>query len=99
MKKLVQVKEYFEKFLCLNCNQFSVVLEMVDLFYKECEYVLVCQYYDFFVQGGGQNVCSLLLGICFVKVFEDCDMVVSYGLQLKCLYLGFFEYQEFQVEK
>ncbi|WP_033887452.1 type 4a pilus biogenesis protein PilF, partial [Pseudomonas aeruginosa] len=99
MKKPAQAKEYFEKSLRLNRNQPSVALEMADLLYKEREYVPARQYYDLFAQGGGQNARSLLLGIRLAKVFEDRDTAASYGLQLKRLYPGSPEYQEFQAEK
>ena len=99
MKKPAQAKEYFEKSLRLNRNQPSVALEMADLLYKEREYVPARQYYDLFAQGGGQNARSLLLGIRLAKVFEDRDKAASYGLQLKRLYPGSLEYQEFQAEK
>ena len=56
-------------------------------------------YYDRFSQLTEQNARSLLLGVRLAKVFEDRDKAASCGLQLKRLYPGTPEYQQYLSEQ
>ncbi|MOA38917.1 hypothetical protein D3C78_1606530 [compost metagenome] len=58
-------------------------------------------YYERFltVGRGGQSARSLLLGIRLAKVFEERDKASNYGMQLKRLYPGTPEYQQYLAEQ
>jgi type IV pilus assembly protein PilF len=56
-------------------------------------------YYDRFSQLSEQNARSLLLGTRLAKVYEDRNKAASFGLQLKRLYPGTPEYQQYLSEQ
>jgi type IV pilus assembly protein PilF len=99
MGKRAEAKGYFEKALRLN-NQRSVsLLQMSLLSFEEKNYVAARSYYANYGQQARQTPQSLLLGIRLAKVFEDRDQAASLGLQLKRLYPGTPEYQQYLSEQ
>ncbi|MGZ0704817.1 type IV pilus biogenesis/stability protein PilW [Pseudomonas piscis] len=87
------------KALRLNQQQPRALLEMAELSYEDRHYVPARDYYDRFGLLGEQNARSLLLGIRLATVFDDHDKASSYGLQLKRLYPGTPEYQQYLSEQ
>jgi len=63
------------------------------------QYVPAKEYYDRFTQLSEQTARSLLLGTRLAKVYEDKNKAASYGLQLKRLYPGTPEYQQYLSEQ
>ncbi|MCP1420933.1 type IV pilus assembly protein PilF [Pseudomonas laurylsulfativorans] len=92
-------RQQLEKALRLNRQQPRALLEMAELSYEDRHYVPARDYYDGFSQLSEQNARSLLLGIRLAKVFEDRDKAASKGLQLKRLYPGTPEYQQYLSEQ
>ena len=92
-------RQQLEKSLRLNRQQPRALLEMAELSYEDRHYVPARDYYDRFSQLTEQNARSLLLGVRLAKVFEDRDKAASYGLQLKRLYPGTPEYQQYLSEQ
>ncbi|MBC2656042.1 type IV pilus biogenesis/stability protein PilW [Pseudomonas sp. MSSRFD41] len=96
-RKLAQ--SHLEKALRLNHQQPRALLEMAELSYEDRHYVPARDYYDRFSLLGEQNARSLLLGARLATVFEDHEKASSYGLQLKRLYPGTPEYQQYLSEQ
>ncbi|WP_191486005.1 type IV pilus biogenesis/stability protein PilW [Pseudomonas sp. FEN] len=92
-------QQHFEKSLRLNRQQPRALLEMAELSYEDRHYVPARDYYDRFSLLSEQNARSLLLGIRLAKIYEDRDKVASFGLQLKRLYPGTPEYQQYLSEQ
>jgi type IV pilus assembly protein PilF len=69
------------------------------LSFDDKDYVAARSYYAGYSQQARQNPQSLLLGIRLAKVFEDRDQAASLGLQLKRLYPGTPEYQQYLSEQ
>jgi len=92
-------RQQLEKALRLNRQQPRALLEMAELSYEDRHYVPARDYYDRFSLLAEQNARSLLLGVRLASVFEDRDKAVSYGLQLKRLYPGTPEYQQYLSEQ
>lgn len=94
-----QAKAYFERALRLNSRQPRALLEMALMLYEEQQYVPARGYYDSYSQLAEQNARSLLLGASLATIFEDRDTAASLGLQLKRLYPGTPEYQQYRSEQ
>jgi type IV pilus assembly protein PilF len=92
-------QQQLEKALRLNHQQPRALLEMAELSYEDRHYVPARDYYDRFSLLAEQNARSLLLGVRLAKVFEDRDKAASAGLQLKRLYPGTSEYQQYLSEQ
>ncbi|MGE8498322.1 MAG: type IV pilus biogenesis/stability protein PilW [Pseudomonas sp.] len=99
LKKREEAKGYFERSLRLNSRQPRALLEMAVMSYEDKEYVPARSYYDSYSQMSGQNARSLLLGTRLATIFEDRDRAASLGLQLKRLYPGTPEYQQYVSEQ
>ncbi len=101
-KKLGQrelAQQQLEKALRLNRQQPHALLEMAELSFEDRHYVPARDYYDRFSLLSEQNARSLLLGVRLADVFEDREKAASYGLQLKRLYPGTPEYQQYLSEQ
>lgn len=94
-----QAKTYFERSLRLNSRQPRALLEMALLSYEAREYVPARDYYESFSVLSEQTARSLLLGARLAEVFDDRDRAASLGLQLRRLYPGSQEYQQYLSEK
>ncbi|MBC9252042.1 type IV pilus biogenesis/stability protein PilW [Pseudomonas alcaligenes] len=94
-----QAKHYFERALRMNSQRPLALLQMAQLSYSDKDYVSSRAYYRGFSQQGKQTPESLLLGIRLAKVFDDRDQAASLGLQMKRLYPGTPEYQQFLSEQ
>ncbi|MDM8347455.1 type IV pilus biogenesis/stability protein PilW [Pseudomonas sp. sp1636] len=94
-----QAKAYFERSLRLNSRQPRALLEMAVLSYEDKQYVPARGYYDSYSLLAEQNARSLLLGARLASIFEDRDTAASLGLQLKRLYPGTPEYQQYRSEQ
>ena len=94
-----QAKSYFEKALRMNSQRPLALLKMAELSYQDKEYVPARAYYAGFSQQSKQTAESLLLGTRLAKVFDDRDQAATLGLQLKRLYPGTPEYQQFLSEQ
>lgn len=94
-----QAKTYFERALRLNSSQPRALLEMAVLHYEDRLYVPARDYYESFSQLADQNARSLLLGARLATIFEDRDKAASLGLQLRRLYPGTPEYQQYKSER
>ena len=92
-------REHFTKALRLDRQQPRALLEMAELSFEQRQYVPARDYYDRFSQLSEQNARSLLLGTRLAKVYEDRDKAASFGLQLKRLYPGTPEYQQYLSEQ
>ncbi len=92
-------REHFNKALRLDRQQPRALLEMAELSYEDRHYVPAREYYDRFSQLADQNARSLLLGTRLAKIYDDRDKAASYGLQLKRLYPGTPEYQQYLSEQ
>jgi type IV pilus assembly protein PilF len=90
---------YLEKALRLNRQQPRALLEMAELSYEDRHYVPAGDFYDRFSQLSEQNARSLLLGTRLANVFDDRSKAASFGLQLKRLYPGTPEYQQYLSEQ
>ncbi|HSX71128.1 MAG TPA: type IV pilus biogenesis/stability protein PilW [Pseudomonas sp.] len=99
MKNDEQAKKYFERALRMNSNRPTALLQMAQLSFSEGQYVPARKYYSQYSKISGQNPQSLLLGIRLAKVFQDRDQAASLGLQLKRLYPGTPEYQQYVSEQ
>ena len=89
----------FTKALRLDRQQPRALLEMAELSYEDRHYVPARDYYDRFSQLSDQNARSLLLGTRLAKIYDDRNKAASYGLQLKRLYPGTPEYQQYLSEQ
>lgn len=95
-----QAEQHFEKALRLDRNRPRALLEMAQLSYENGQYVPARGYYERFVSlRGPQDARSLLLGARLAKVFQDRDRAATYGMQLKRLYPGTAEYQQYLAEQ
>lgn len=90
---------YFERALRLNNRRSMALLQMAQMSYEDRQYVPARGYYERYTKQAQQTPQSLLLGIRLARVFEDRDQVASLGLQLKRLYPGTPEYQQFLSEQ
>lgn len=88
-----------EKALRLNRQQPRALLEMAELSYEDRHYVPARDYYDRFSLLSGQNARSLLLGARLANVFEERTATANHGQQLKRLYPGTPEYQQYLSEQ
>jgi type IV pilus assembly protein PilF len=92
-------RDNLEKALRLNRSQPRALLEMAEISFEDRHYVPAKDYYDRFSQLSEQNARSLLLGTRLAKVYEDKNKAASFGLQLKRLYPGTPEYQQYLSEQ
>ena len=92
-------KQHFEKSLRLNRQQPKALLEMAQLSFDEKQYVPARDYYQRYSQIAEQTAQSLLLGSRLATIFEDRNQAASLGLQLKRLYPGTPEYQQYLSEQ
>ena len=92
-------RQHLEKALRLNRQQPRALLEMAEMSYQDMQYVPAKEYFDRFTQLSEQTARSLLLGTRLAKVYEDKNKAASYGLQLKRLYPGTPEYQQYLSEQ
>lgn len=99
LQRREQAKTYFERSLRLNSRQPRALLEMAVLSYEDKQYVPARSYYASYKALSEQNARSLLLGTRLARVFEDRDDSASLGLQLKRLYPGTPEYQQYLSEQ
>ncbi|MCU1719561.1 type IV pilus biogenesis/stability protein PilW [Pseudomonas sp. 5P_3.1_Bac2] len=99
LKQPEQAKGYFERSLRLNSRQPRALFEMAQLSYDERQYVPARGYYQSYIALTEQDARSLLLGIRLAKIFEERDNAASLGLQLKRLYPGTPEYQQYLSEQ
>lgn len=99
IKQREQAKTYFERSLRLNSRQPRALLEMAVLSYEDKQYVPARGYYASYTALTEQNARSLLLGTRLARIFEDRDGAASLGLQLKRLYPGTSEYQQYLSEQ
>ncbi len=94
-----QAETYFTRALRLDSRQPQALLELALLAYDAQQYVPAKRYYDGFSSLSEQNARSLLLGIRLARIHQDRDQAASLGLQLKRLYPGTPEYQQFLSEQ
>jgi len=99
MGKREEAKQHFQKALRLNSQRSVSLLEMAVLSYESNDYVAARSYYEGYIQQASQTPKSLLLGIRLARVFEDRDQAASLGLQMKRLYPGTPEYQQYLSEQ
>ncbi|WP_296219473.1 type IV pilus biogenesis/stability protein PilW [Pseudomonas sp. UBA2684] len=99
LKQREQAQSYFERSLRLNSRQPRALLEMAVMSYEDKQYVPARNYYDSYSALSTQNARSLLLGTRLAAIFEDRDKAASLGLQLKRLYPGTPEYQQYLSEQ
>ncbi|MWV16603.1 type IV pilus biogenesis/stability protein PilW [Pseudomonas sp. L-22-4S-12] len=92
-------EHYFERSLRLNSQRPVSLLQMAQLNFDKKQYVPARSYYEGFSQLSGQTPQSLLLGIRLAKVFDERDLAASLGLQMKRLYPGTPEYQQYLSEQ
>ncbi|MBU0806273.1 MAG: type IV pilus biogenesis/stability protein PilW, partial [Gammaproteobacteria bacterium] len=90
-----QAKAYFERSLRLNSRQPRALMEMAQLSYEDKQFVPARSYYEGYLTLAPQSARSLLLGVRLAKIFEERDNAASLGLQLKRLYPGTPEYQQY----
>lgn len=93
-----EAEQYFQRSLRLNSRRPVAQLQMALLSYQAKQYVPARNYYEGYSQLAPQTPQSLLLGIRLAKVFDERDMAASLGLQLKRLYPGTPEYQQYLSE-
>ena len=98
MNERAEAKAYFERALRLDVRQARALLEMAELSYEDKNYVQARTYYDSYVAVSEENARSLLLGSRLATIFDDRDKAASLGLQLKRLYPGTPEYQQYVLE-
>ena len=92
-------RQHLVKALRLNPKQPRALLEMAELSYQDRQYVPARDYYDRFSLLSGQNARSLLLGARLATVFDDRATPATFGQQLKRLYPGTPEYQQYLSEQ
>ncbi len=98
MKQREEAKAYFERALRLDVRQARALLEMAEMSYEDKNYVQARFYYDSYVAVTEETARSLLLGSRLATIYEDRDKAASIGLQLKRLYPGTPEYQQYVLE-
>lgn len=94
-----QAKAYFERSLRLNSRQPRALMEMAQLSYEDKQFVPARGYYENYLMLAPHTARSLLLGVRLAKIFEERDNAASLGLQLKRLYPGTPEYQQYLSEQ
>lgn len=94
-----QAMGFFERSLRLNSRQPRALLEMALLSFEDKQYVPARRYYAGYSELAEQSARSLLLGVRLATIFEDRDQAASLGLQLKRLYPGTPEYQQYLSEQ
>jgi type IV pilus assembly protein PilF len=94
-----EAEENLVRALKLNPTQPRALLEMAEISYDTQQYVPARGYYERFTQLTEQNARSLLLGLRLAKIFDDKDQAASFGLQLRRLYPGTPEYQQYLSEQ
>jgi type IV pilus assembly protein PilF len=94
-----QAEAYFTRALRLDSRQPLALLELAMMAYEDKQYVPAKRYYDSFSSLSEQTARSLLLGIRLATIHQDRDQAASLGLQLKRLYPGTPEYQQFLSEQ
>lgn len=94
-----EAEAYFSRALRLDSRQPRALLELALLAYEAKDYVPAKRYYDNFIGLSEQNARSLLLGIRLANIHQDRNQAASLGLQLKRLYPGTSEYQQFLSEQ
>lgn len=94
-----QAESYFSRALRLDSRQPRALLELALMAYDSKDYVPAKRYYDSFSEISEQNARSLLLGIRLANIHQDRNQAASLGLQLKRLYPGSSEYQQFLSEQ
>ena len=99
LNKREQAKTYFISSLRLNSRQPRALMEMAQLSYEDKQYVPARGYYEGYLSLAPQSARSLLLGVRLAKIFEERDNAASLGLQLKRLYPGTPEYQQYLSEQ
>ncbi|MDG9928227.1 MULTISPECIES: type IV pilus biogenesis/stability protein PilW [Pseudomonas] len=97
--KREEAKHYFERALRMNSQRSVSLLQMGLLSFEDKDYVAARSYYASYSQQARQTPQSLLLGTRLARVFEDRDQAASLGLQLKRLYPGTPEYQQYLSEQ
>ena len=93
-KELAQ--KYFKKGLRLNTRLPRAHLELAEILFQQQKYAQAKQHYEQFKQLSRQSARSLWLGVQIARVFEDNDVIASYGLQLKKMYPGSKELKQYQ---
>ena len=88
-----------DKALRMDPRQPRALLEMAELSYENRHYVPAREYYDRFSQQAEPSARSLLLGSRLARVSEAPDAVAAAGQQLKRLYPGTPEYQQYLSEQ
>jgi len=94
-----QAHAYFKRAIRLNVRQSTALLEMSILTYEDKNYVEAKGYYESYILVSEHNERSLLLGSRLASIYEDRDKAASLGLQLKRLYPGSPEYQQYVREQ
>ncbi|MEG4315424.1 type IV pilus biogenesis/stability protein PilW [Pseudomonas sp. FIP_A4] len=94
-----QAEKYFTRALRLDSRQPGALLELALMAYDAKQYVPAKAYYDSYSQLAEQNARSLLLGIHLADIHGDRDRAASLALQLKRLYPGTTEYQQYLSEQ
>ncbi|CAN7476663.1 type IV pilus biogenesis/stability protein PilW [Pseudomonas sp. LjRoot71] len=94
-----EAKAYFERSLRLNSRQPRALMEMALLSFEDKQFVPARSYYESYLTLAPHDARSLLLGVRLAKVFEERDNAASLGLQLKRLYPGTPEYQQYLSEQ
>lgn len=94
-----EAEAYFSRALRLDSRQPRALLELALMAYDAKDYVPAKRYYDGFSDISEQNARSLLLGIRLANIHQDRNRAASLGLQLKRLYPGSSEYQQFLSEQ
>ena len=97
--KRAEAEESLTKALRLNPDQPRALLELAEISYDTQQYVPARGYYERFTQLSEQNARSLLLGMRLAKIFDDKDKAASFALQLRRLYPGTPEYQQYLSEQ
>ncbi|MCW3148559.1 type IV pilus biogenesis/stability protein PilW [Stutzerimonas stutzeri] len=92
-------EKYFTRALRLDSRQPGALLELALLAYEAKQYVPAKDYYDSFSRLSEQNARSLLLGIHLAHIHGNRDKAASLALQLKRLYPGTAEYQQYLSEQ
>ncbi|MBA1274357.1 type IV pilus biogenesis/stability protein PilW [Stutzerimonas azotifigens] len=99
LKQPQEAEAYFERALRLNARQPRALLEMAMLSYQSKNYVPARGYYERYSRLAEQNARSLLLGIRLANIHDDRDRAATLALQLRRLYPGSPEYQQYLSEQ
>ncbi|WP_437883560.1 type IV pilus biogenesis/stability protein PilW [Pseudomonas sp. LRF_L74] len=99
LDRKAEAAQFFERALRLNARRPVALFQMAQMSYEKRDYVSARNFYRGYSQQGQQTPQSLLLGIRLAKVFDQRDEAASLGLQLKRLYPGTPEYQQYLSEQ